>query len=158
MKYTFTPKLNKKNMVQSFALQTLVPIYNITFFDRKESQELLNYWQFSHLHSFIFPYRECSLISMTSQERVTAYAFTLAKIRKKLSERNSIRTKIVTLDLSPTNSRCSNNVGLFAVSRTFLAHSVMYGQKKVKAGDIIYKGIYPRSTSPKTGASLKLPT
>ena len=46
---------------------------------------------------------------------------------KKLSERNSIRTKIVTLDLSPTNSRCSNNVGLFAVSRTFLAHSVMLG-------------------------------
>ena len=104
MKYTFTPKLNKKNMVQSFALQTLVPIYNITFFDRKESYT------------------------------------------KNLSERNSIRTKIVTLDLSPTNSRCSNNVGLFTVSRTFLAHSVMYGQKKVKAGDIIYKGIYLRST------------
>ena len=85
MKYTFTPKFNKKNIVQSFALQTLVPIYNITFFDRKESYT------------------------------------------KKLSERNSIRTKIVTLDLSPTNSRCSNNVGLFAVSRTFLAHSVMLG-------------------------------
>ena len=90
---------------------------------------------------------------MTSQERVTAYAFTLAKIRKKLSVRNSIRTIIVTLDLSPTNSRCSNNVGLFAVSRTFLAHSVMYGQKKVKAGDIIYKGIYLRSTPPLAGRS-----
>ena len=129
-------QLNKENSVQtlsddrcvqSFAQQTIALISYITFFDRKESYELLNYWQFSHLHSFIFPYRECSLISMTSQERVTAYAFTLAKIRKKLSERNSIRTKIVTLDLSPTNSRCSNHVGLFAVSRTFLAHSVMLG-------------------------------
>ena len=78
-------QLNKENMVQSFVPQTLVPIYNITFFDRKESYT------------------------------------------KKLSKRNSIRTKIVTLDLSPTNSRCSNNVGLFAVSRTFLAHSVMLG-------------------------------
>ena len=78
-------QLNKENMAQSFVPQTLVPIYNITFFDRKESYT------------------------------------------KKLSERNSIRTKIVTLDLSPTNSRCSNNVGLFAVSRTFLAHSVMLG-------------------------------
>ena len=78
-------QLNKENMAQSFAPQTLAPKSHITFFDRKESYT------------------------------------------KKLSERNSIRTKIVTLDLSPTNSRCSNNVGLFAVSRTFLAHSVMLG-------------------------------
>ena len=78
-------QLNKENMLQLFAPQTLAPKSHITFFDRKESYT------------------------------------------KKLSERNSIRTKIVTLDLSPTNSRCSNNVGLFAVSRTFLAHSVMLG-------------------------------
>ena len=60
---------------------------------------------------------------------------------KKLSERNSIRTKIVTLDLSPTNSRCSNNVGLFAVSRTFLAHSVMLGG--VNASRMIQFKLYP---------------
>ena len=29
----------------------------------------------------------------------------------------------------------------------------MYGQKKVKAGDIIYKGIYLRSTPPLAGRS-----
>ena len=59
MKYTFTPKFNKKNMVQSFALQTLVPIYNITFFDRKESYKFLHYsfWT-SFLFSFISEAKE----------------------------------------------------------------------------------------------------
>ena len=92
-------QLNKENMAQSFAPQTLAPKSHITFFDRKESYT------------------------------------------KKLSELNSIRTKIVTLDLSPTNSRCSNNVGLFAVSRTFLAHSVMLGG--VNASRMIQFKLYP---------------
>ena len=111
MKYTFTPKLNKKNMVQSFALQTLVPIYNITFFDRKESYKFLHY---SFWTSFLF-----SFISEAKEKRNEA------------KKKGKHRIVYSVLANARTNDYCGYTRTLFSLREERLSSPVIARRQKL---------------------------
>ena len=110
MKVKFTPKLNKKNMVQSFALQTLVPIYNITFFDRKESYKFLHY---SFWTSFLF-----SFISEAKEKRNEA------------KKKGKHRIVYSVLANARTNDYCGCTRTLFFLREERLTRSVIARRQK----------------------------